>query len=182
MKTFITLLLTVGTIAVSLAQNELTYDKNRRLEWDSFKGQPDMNSWASAMTATLIKLNMTSNSKGVRVTVECVFVPSKSWVKPDHKDYVLLLHENGHFQLRELYARMLRKELKELKINSKNAGRKIKRLYAKYHKKASRTNRKYDKQTNFSRNKNAQTKWYAYINQELKRYESHAGTTLFLNF
>lgn len=182
MKALLTLLLLAGTLFSSIAQDEITYNRGKAVEWSDFRGKPDMKAWASAMTATQIKMKATPKQAGVSLKVECVFVPAKSWVKPNHKDHVLLLHERGHFELRELYARMLRKELKELNVTQRNAGRKIKRLYKRYHRKARRINKKYDKETNFSRDKTGQARWYTYIDKELEKYKAYTGTMLFLRY
>jgi len=182
MKALLTLFLLVGTLISSIAQDAITYNRGKAVEWSDFRGKPDMKAWASAMTATQIKMKATPKQSGVSLKVECVFIPSKSWVKPNHKDYVLLLHERGHFELRELYTRMLRKELKELKVTQRNAGRKIKRTYKKYHRKARRINKKYDKETDFSRNKTGQARWYTYIDEELQKYKAYTGTMLFLRY
>jgi hypothetical protein len=44
------------------------------------------------------------------VRVEVEFYPNSSWVKPGRKSTELLKHEQGHFDLTELYARKAEKQ------------------------------------------------------------------------
>jgi len=166
----------------SYAQDQLLYENNKNLTWDNFKGSPDMNAWQSAVTATQIKMELKGEQTLARVIVECVFVQSRSWVKPNHKQHTLLMHERGHFELRELYARMLRKEISQLKVTPKNVSKKVIKLYKKYNKLSVKANKLYDKESDFSRNKAGQAKWSVYLQKELKKYEKYKGSIVVLRY
>jgi predicted secreted Zn-dependent protease len=44
------------------------------------------------------------------------FYPGSSWVKPNRKLASLLKHEQGHFDITEIYARKMSKAIREAKI------------------------------------------------------------------
>jgi hypothetical protein len=50
------------------------------------------------------------------IDVAAFFSPSGSWVKPEGKTPELLRHEQGHFDMAELYALRLRKAILDAKI------------------------------------------------------------------
>lgn len=161
---------------------EIRWDPNRPVEWKDFQGPADNNAWQSATTVTQIKMSMKGKPEGVQVLIDCVFLPKRSWVKSGHKQHTLLMHERGHFELRELYARKMRKAIEEARITRRNAGRKIKRIYKRYNRKCNRANKKYDRQSDFSRDREGQAKWSILIPKELEEYRQYTKRMLFIRF
>lgn len=92
-----------------------------RLRMDDFKMTPPANTpWAAITTSKII---FKSNSFGVkhdslRFEVTALFVGEKSWMRI--RDSIILNHEQGHFDITELYARRMRKEIQEFEVSSAN--------------------------------------------------------------
>ncbi len=176
MKTFIYSISLIALTFLSLlaqSQHVLKWRTGERLTWNDFQALPQHDAWQSAVTSTSFSLKPVVVGDHVKVYVFSYFDKSKSWVKPGHKQYNLLLHEQGHFDLRELYTRKLKKALTKLKANRKNINRKLNRLFKKNAKAFQKANKKYDKQTNYSRKKDDQRQWAQYIIDELIEYKSY---------
>jgi len=115
-----------------------------------------------------------SNKKCV-LNIQAVFSKTASWVGIEFLNDKTLKHEQKHFDVVEIMARMFRKEvIKKLKKGKCNID--LKDLKSKYTGLFNRLNRKYDKQTNHSINKAAQKKWEEEIIpkmlDKLKEYSS----------
>jgi hypothetical protein len=96
----------------SLAQ--IPWSETVRLTWDDFQGKPDARNF-DAFTKTTVSYKSKWDKDGViTVTVECSFDKNNSWKKPGpNLTPKLLLHEQMHFNISELYARKMRREFKE---------------------------------------------------------------------
>lgn len=102
-------------------QPPIVWSENRKLTWSDFKGKPDKNSAGSASTACKIEIrpvNVLVDEKGniqnyKPLKAVALFFPDLSWVKK--KKTHLLLHEQLHFDIVELYSRKLNRKFAELK-------------------------------------------------------------------
>ena len=100
--------------------------------WDDFKGRPRRNTGEpSAVTDTGFRAQLECRNGALDIRVEAEFYINSSWVKPGRKSAELLRHEQGHFDITELYARKMRKAIREAKIGCEDdrraeaAGKKI---------------------------------------------------------
>jgi hypothetical protein len=110
----------------------LTWAKHPSLDWSDFQGHPRRSTGEpSAVTDTGFRVQLECREGFLDIRVEAEFYPASSWVKPARKSAELLRHEQGHFDITELYARKIRKAVREQKINCENdrqaesAGKKI---------------------------------------------------------
>lgn len=108
--------------AQSVDENILYWSKNYRLDFKDFNGRPGVQDTllqsASARILTH-KLGSISTSIDVRLhtedgktvfTINAGMKRDVSWIK-EPGDAMALKHEQGHFDICEIYARMLRKEI-----------------------------------------------------------------------
>ncbi|MBX9449849.1 MAG: hypothetical protein KL787_09070 [Taibaiella sp.] len=88
------------------ADDTLHWSKDRKLTWDDFQGIPDTTSTGMAGTSSgfVTKSKYTSDST-ISIVVSAVFYKKESWVKAEFKDSATLNHEQGHFDIAEVYAR-----------------------------------------------------------------------------
>src|SRR5438552_1289377 len=99
-----------------------------RLTFLDFKGKPDDTSkygfdeYGLAKLRTALVLKRATKGKTTLFTIHASMDMKNSWIK-SAKDIVSLRHEQGHFDICEVYARILRKEI--LKATSINDARKI---------------------------------------------------------
>jgi len=142
------------------------------LTWNDFKGQPPVSDRVAATTASGISYQFstsgTKNSYKVDFEISTHFYPNESWYKPDLCDEVILGHEQLHFDISELFARKLRMEFSAATFTHENVKKKIKALYKRNNQELSDFQNRYDAETNFSRNRDAQIIWNEKIAEALK--------------
>ena len=92
-----------------------------------------------------------------------------------HKTDYILQHEQGHFDITELFARKLAKELKEYKFNPRKYQDDVSKIYKKLMDEKEEYQNKYDKETDFSRNKEQQAEWLEKIKDELDELDEYAN-------
>jgi hypothetical protein len=110
----------------------LRWEQHPALSWADFQGHPRRTTGEpSAVTDTGFRLQLECREGVLDIHVEAEFYPSSSWVKPLRKSPELLQHEQGHFDLTELYARKMRKAIRVANIGCEDdrqaeaAGKKI---------------------------------------------------------
>jgi len=105
--------LTLFFISFLSSENQFSWDKNRKLTWSDFKGKPVKNHSAAALTYTDIQINASLIDGQLKVEVKNYFDPKLSWTK-NKESSSLLAHEQLHFDITELYTRIIRKRLNEI--------------------------------------------------------------------
>jgi hypothetical protein len=151
----------------------IDWSADRKLTWDDFKATPDVNSPNAALTGTNIKFDFSySSTDGFKYHITCQFDKNSSWgrIKTDY----ILSHEQGHFDIAEIYARRLNEALKEYKPDVGKANKEVNKIYEKVMHELSAAQALYDRETNFSINKEEQARWLIKIRDELKSYEAYA--------
>ena len=108
----------------------------RLLTWDDFKGRADKSTGYYAETQWELsfgKIGFRSDQeiplKDLVLTLK--FNEKKSWVVRGKETPELLKHEQGHFDIAEIYARKIRKKLQATKLHKKNGAEQIKKKEAK---------------------------------------------------
>ncbi|MBA3705307.1 MAG: hypothetical protein H0W84_05250 [Bacteroidetes bacterium] len=164
MKRVLGLLLTISVLVafVPMDFNKILWSKDYSLQWKDFKGPVKQDEGFDAMTAYSIESGKEKNKFGIF----CYFEKNKSWHIKKKVTDSLLKHEQYHFNLAEVYARKIRKQITEEKLlkNSK--------LLEKAFKDNLRTLEKvqkiYDKETNHSKISTEQAKWEKDIDKQLQ--------------
>lgn len=162
-------------------QNEPTiaWDESYRLSWSDFKGKPNHEISAVALTASGISFEFSMKRSDKQVIsftahVSSHFYPEQSWYKPALADVHVLGHEQLHFDITELFARKFRERITHLKV-SNTIREELKNLNETINKELSAMQDDYDAETNYSRDIEQQAKWKVYITnelQKLKKYQS----------
>ncbi|MDD7887358.1 DUF922 domain-containing protein [Flavivirga sp. 57AJ16] len=151
----------------------IAWNESYKLSWSDFKGTPTKNERAVAVTASGITFGFsisTSDDEVVNFTseVHAHFYPQKSWYKKEQADSHVLDHERLHFDITELHARKFRQRIDQVKV-SNGVRNQLKSIQNTINKELSQMQNRYDSETNYSRNVDAQTKWKIYIADELKK-------------
>jgi predicted secreted Zn-dependent protease len=90
-------------------------------------------------------------------------------IKSSIKTADLLKHEQGHFDITVLTVRAFAKELEQLKAGSPAAlGQQVNAALSKHQQRANMLEEKYDKETDHSRDQDAQKKWNQAIDSAMK--------------
>jgi predicted secreted Zn-dependent protease len=117
--TVIAILFSVLLKAQSVQGNDEDYiewNPYYQLQWNDFQGKPGDDAIGDAGTAVQIKASPYLVKNKVNYDVRALFNKRKSW-KRETSDG-LLTHERIHFDIAELYARLIRKKISELKAKN----------------------------------------------------------------
>jgi len=95
------------------ATAHIAWSADRPLTWGDFKAQPDSLNPHHALTAANLAVDAKCSANKFEYDVKCVSLTNESWTK-NIKSARLLQHEQLHFDLTEVHARQLRKELQAL--------------------------------------------------------------------
>lgn len=160
---------------IEIESDRISWDPNDKLEWSDFKANADNNSTLDAYTMLGISLEILGQKDGVvDMGVFGYFEKDKSWVKSQEKNNRLLLHEQKHFDLCEVFRRKLVQRLEEgnpyaFDSFSAEVGKTFNTIFAEYTKEQDH----YDHETNHSQKKEEQIKWNNFIEKELLRLEKY---------
>ena len=116
----------------------------------------------------------------IKIILNDYFDKHKSWMLKDYQNEYTRAHENGHFDIGEIYARMIRKEITEEKITKKNYSKKVEKIYQKNKTLMENEQKQYDEETGHSVNKEMQEKWIQDINQRLLQLENYKKDTIII--
>lgn len=163
----------------TLKDVSITWKASKPLTWADFKGKPKPNSSAVAQTVSGITFGYSIKTMDGRIvdytaTIEAHFYPHKSWYLKDKADAYILKHEQLHFDITELYARLFRKNIKSLRVNQ-NLKRQLDDLQKSINEAVNETQKRYDSETNHSINKEAQLAWEVRIAKELELLNTFAS-------
>ncbi|MFH1609338.1 MAG: hypothetical protein ABID40_01745 [Candidatus Bipolaricaulota bacterium] len=169
---------------VQLAAVELPWSADRPLTWDDFQGDPPEGAededeaakiamWLGYSFKTKTWFDKESGKWKAHltsVTTNNTMDRSQSWVVPGKKTPALLNHEQKHFDLNEVYRRLLDAALQKLVCNleatgdtekeaEENLDKKLKDTFDKVNKKCDEVQDQYDKETDHGRDANKQKEW-----------------------
>lgn len=148
---------------------------NRPLQWVDFKGTPDERSGAFAHTHwritskfnTLSFKSDTAVLKGFQINVE--FDSPTSWVNKDKSSDAQLKHEQGHFNIAIIWQREMIHAFNTIVFMKADAHEKISGQFKSMYDKCKQMQKQYDRETEYSDNKEQQEKWEKFIKDELER-------------
>jgi hypothetical protein len=137
------------------------WNENRSLVWVDFKGHPEMNMPFDALTDGEIESSYEKTTEGQNVfTISVNFDTKKSWVKKKAPTDKLLEHEQGHFDIFEIYGRLYMKKLmNEHVFESPKFNDKANKVFEKNFNELRKFQNQYDKETEHSKNEEKQKEW-----------------------
>lgn len=165
---FFLLLLSFGLDSKAQDTSDHIAWSKRKLQWEDFQEQlpyRDKYPNAAAKTRWLFYFNIDDREyilagKPIKITVIAFFDPSLSWVRNGARTPRRVLdHEQLHFDLVEISARQLRKEILESSWDSLTYRQQLQELYQKINGQLNNIQRKYDDATSHGTNFITQTTW-----------------------
>ncbi len=174
-KLLLIFLLSLSIPAISQKPDEelIHWSETRKLTWADYKGAVRTDTDAVASTATYLGIEYNFNNKGFGYKITCSFSKTRSW--GSHKTEYVLAHEQGHFDIAEIFARKLNKQLSDYKFDKNNFKTDLKKIYDTITAEKEKMQNDYDRETNHSINKEKQAEWLKKIDYLLKEYESFAN-------
>jgi hypothetical protein len=153
------------------SSDNIEWNEFYKLQWSDFEGKRTDESIGDAGTAVQIKAKPFYSGKQIEYDVYAYFNRSKSWSTDRSND--LLAHEQLHFDLAELYARKIRKKIKELR----NSGVNVVEIYNAHIKKlldeSNEADLKYDMETLHGAMAKRQAVWKKKITEELDDLDAY---------
>jgi len=154
----------------------LTWSAARPLSWANFKRQPPSPDRLAALTASNIDVQVACKDFVFSSTVTAVFLPQESWVRDAPKASAnLLRHEQVHFDITELHARMLRQKLRTVKLDCEHLNPAFNNLTKAAFAAWQREESRYDQETNHGLNVEKQKFWETQVQQRLALLASFAS-------
>ncbi len=152
----------------------IVWEENKKLQWNDFESDsfPGVN--ISALSAIWLRLEYQVKDKMDWFMVQCIFSKKHSVSRKNRTDYVLS-HEQGHFDIGEIYARNIRESITQLsKSVNKTNYRKLDSIYNYWGEKMKAEQIRYDKETDYAIDTLRQSEWMVEIKsrlQKLSRYK-----------
>jgi hypothetical protein len=160
---------------VFYGQEAIPWAGEHKLTWTDFQAKAPKHHEASAMSDITFTIDLKSDGDMLKVFIAPSFNPDGSWVKEGDRTDYLLGHEQIHFDIYEVNARKLRKELATKKLTSVNTESTINHLMEKYNTLNSTVQERYDSETNHSINVKKQEKWIQDISTELEELKDFSS-------
>jgi hypothetical protein len=139
---------------------------NRRLAWQDFMGSPRKHTDAVASTSTSLGISYQIKHGELVYHISCNFSKVKSWGSL-RTDYILA-HEQGHFDITEIFARKLFQAMKEYEMNRKTFKKDINQIYENIVREKEELQAMYDSETDHSRKRKYQYEWFEKIDSLLQ--------------
>ena len=175
MKYFFLFFLTAPFALLAQNSNEelLEWSASRKLTWADYKATPNPRSDAAASTTTTLVVNYDITNTRFGYKIQSRFSKTRSWGL--HKTDYILSHEQGHFDIAEIFARKLHQKLSEYKFDKKSYQKDLKKIYDDVTGEKEEMQNKYDRETNHSIKKQEQAEWLKKIEAMLEDYADWAN-------
>ncbi|MFB9052474.1 DUF922 domain-containing protein [Formosa undariae] len=149
----------------------IIWTRDRALKLSDFQAKVDTTTSKKAITgANIIIVPYAFKNGKYEYHVLAKFHKDISWINT--KSEYILKHEQVHFDIAELYARKMRRDIDKIK---KSAGDVLQSDYRRIHKSLFRSyyyfQKQYDDQTHHSTDHEEQVRWNAIVADELKKLE-----------
>ena len=122
---------TVLAVVVAVAEvwaedtDSFQWSATRRLTWDDFAGAVTREDGSERIAATTASIAWSYDFRVRMAGADCTYTltaidsaahfhPAKSWVDPGHENAAVLAHEQGHFDIAELYSREFKTVTRDL--------------------------------------------------------------------
>ena len=159
--------------------NHLIYWHIRNtVTWRDFRSVSKLPGNEAARISTGIKYSIKIEDKNLTFVVQSFANPKDSYYIKKDKSPKLLKHEQGHFDICEIFARKFRKQLQATTFNPKSAGSKTEKIYRQTLKDLRKFQMLYDKETNHSIDTAMQAKWNMKIAKILSELGQYKDTEL----
>ena len=153
---------------------KMPWSESKKLTWEDFQGNPQLNSGYVASTNSGLSFSYSFSKRGDEIKydykVHSYFYPESSWYIPSKVDENILNHEQTHFDISELHARILRRKI-ENTVFSDNIKQEIEKLYNETEEERVAMQHRFDKESDHSKNREGELKWEAFVQKEISVYE-----------
>lgn len=140
----------------------------RKLTWDDFRGrQTNTNAVALTNSGGVFKWECDNNK--CTVTGIVVFYPDSSFAIT--RDPYILIHEQGHFDIAEIFVRLFNKRIKSYQGCSEEKAEEIPIIAGHFGDMREAMQKQYDKETKCALDHIAQERWNVWIKEQLNKQQ-----------
>lgn len=170
-------------VAISLSftqepQKTITWSKDRKLTWADYRG-PAQRRAVAASTVYSLGRHVSEKNGAVIATIEAYFYCKDSWKRIDWINDEVLAHEQKHFDIVELFARRIRKQISGMTfIGIIDAKEKVESVYEELNKEMDAYQDKYDTESDGSMNGDGQHDWNEKIEKGLQALNQYSVTAV----
>ena len=151
----------------------IEWSSAKRLTWDDYLAIPSSASDAAAITSTALGIEYHIRNNSLTYKITCRFSKTRSWGR--YRTTYILQHEQGHFDITEIYARKLAKEISDYKFSPRKYQEDLSKIYKKVMDEKEEYQAQYDLETDYSRNKEKQSVWLKKIADELEEMDNFSN-------
>lgn len=173
LKKLLLIFLVFPFVAPGQSNNLIKWSAEKKLDWKDYLAAPDERSGAAASTSTQIGFEYHIRDNNLTYSITCYFAKEKSWGR--YKNAYILSHEQGHFDIAEIFTRKFFKTLREYKFNERSYKTDLRDIYTNAMREKERFQQQYDSETDYSRNKSKQEEWQKQIEKMLEETKEYAG-------
>lgn len=151
----------------ALAQDASSLEWGRTISYEDFQSSPDEADTAAANISVSILLGYGNTQSNIlRFKVVAVMDKDESWIKEGFRRPHILKHEQGHFDIAQIFARKLEAVLKKRSYRSTDV-EVLTELYDDFLNQMNQVQVRYDEETRGGWDPVAQSKWRRFIEEEL---------------
>lgn len=154
------------------SQDTINWRPSYKLTWNDFEASPTATSTFGALSACSISYGFSYKNNSLDFRVAAFFTRSLSWSK-FKKDSALLSHEQGHFDISELFSRKLKKAITEYTVNTSTINQDFVSMFNKVWEEKKAYDSLYDKETGHARIFKKQREWNSKIATELNNLNNY---------
>ena len=161
-------------------ETKIAWSPARLLSWLDFKGE--IPAFAPQQVAAVThcgiayETNVCSHGKKVKISVYNQFDKEKSWVRDSEISTSVLQHEQGHFDLCELYCRKLRAEFAAVKITPENMKAILPAIFRHVEREYLASQEQYENETIHGTVAISQDNWTTFLSSQLAANAEFAGS------
>ena len=157
--------------------DEIEWNEERKLNWSDFNVDTlnrvkvnGANFEAEAISCVRLVFEYYYIGDSLNLFVRNLFIPHESYVYTEKPSNQLLSHEQGHFNLSELYARKIREKIRDFQVCGELDLEKCVAVYRCLKKELDVADKRYDEDTLYGTLKSEQERWNSKIKKELSDF------------
>ncbi|WP_374958603.1 DUF922 domain-containing protein [Gilvibacter sp.] len=163
--------------ASDTAEERIAWNDSYKLTWADFKGTPRSGNVYVASTSSGLSFSYGFKTINGQPTsdftyeVTAYFYPQNSWYDPTRVSPRVLQHEQTHFDITELHARLLRMRIAEFNFTT-NVKEELDALYDQVERERRAMQSQYDLESDHSVIRDREAAWVARVQEMLKQTEA----------
>lgn len=165
-------------ISIQLFSQKIIWKEDQKLTWNDFKspinrkGNKDVVAYTHCGWEYSV-VTSSNPASPIKIEIETIFNKDKSWKDVKRINDYVLLHEQKHFDIAEIYARMLRKEVQENIKTSGDYNKSFKAIYNRISNEYRDFQIAYDRDTQNGMDKEKQAQYNTSITEMLATLNSY---------